>query len=704
MKNTYALLALAASLGEVSATWKQAKPFSCPDNTNNDCFSDKQKGGFDWQDAVPGKISNYNNFDFKGWTCESKPGRTNDRSIKGKCGADKFDAPNFGSGDKFSIGYFDVSVEFDCDLEFHYDMPDGGLCKHRAPCSKQGTTVKNSHCGGAKNVTVVYPPQPNKPKTKCGVDIWKIGFDCDKPKPPTPPKYTNPPKTTLSTISVPSTTPVVSIPVSSAPVVSVPVSVPVPSVPGYSVPVESAPASSAPVVSVPASSAPVVSAPASSAPVVSIPASSAPVVSVPVPSVPASSVPVVSIPASSAPVESAPGYSVPVESAPASSAPVVSVPIPSVPASSAPVVSVSVSVPVSVPVESAPVSSAPVESAPGYSVPAESVPAVTTTAAIPEQSVPVVPEEPITQVTSYQTVSTIFTTEIKTVTDCGPEKPECGGAETPVVVTVTIPQTTTVCDVTETIITTPTPTAVKPEQPEVTVSSAVAVPSSTVPETPIESLPCPDVVPKCLNTWIFSVGCQDNTDTTCYCPDVAFVENIFSCIYAHGESDDIISEATKFFQGVCAGHVKENPAIVTDAERINTVITVVPTATSGAHYTTITLDATTVVPCVTDGTTIEGSSTTTVIKSTIEVPKVDFTTPAGGNDVVPVAPTAVPIVETPGAPAEPTLIVAPSAPAGTGGIIPTPAPSGQVPVEAGAGKVSAGVGAVMAIMALMVAM
>ncbi|KAG7100316.1 hypothetical protein HYQ45_015847 [Verticillium longisporum] len=673
MKNTYALMALAASLGEVSATWKHAKPFSCPDNTNNDCFSDKQKGGFDWQDTIPGRISNYNNFDFKGWTCESKPGRTNDRSIKGKCGSDKFDAPNFGSGDKFSIGYFDVSVEFDCDLEFHYDMPDGGLCKHRAPCSKQGTTVKNSQCGGAKNVTVVYPPQPNKPKTKCGVDIWKIGFDCDKPKPPTPPKYTNPPKTTLSTISVPSTTPVVSIPVSSAPVVSVPVSVP-----GYSVPVESAPASSAPVVSVP------------------------------VPSVPAS-VPVVSIPASSAPVESVPGYSVPVESAHASSAPVVSVPVPSAPASSAPVVSV----PVSVPVESAPVSSAPVESAPGYSVPAESVPAVTTSAAIPEQSIPVVPEEPITQVTSYQTVSTIFTTKIKTVTDCGPEKPECGGAETPVVVTVTIPQTTTVCDVTETIITTPTPTAVKPEQPEtpeypeqpeVTVSSAVAVPSGTAPETPIETLPCPDVVPKCLNTWIFSVGCQDNTDTACYCPDVAFVENIFSCIYAYGGSDDVISEATKFFQGVCAGHVKENPAIVTDAERINTVITVVPTATSGAHYTTITLDATTVVPCVTDGTTIEGSSTTTVIKSTIEVPKVDFTTPAGATDVVPIAPTVVPIVETPGAPAEPTLVVAPSAPAGTGGVIPTPAPSGQVPVEAGAGKVSAGVGAVMAIMALMVAM
>ncbi|KAF5691007.1 hypothetical protein FGLOB1_14624, partial [Fusarium globosum] len=197
MKANFALLALTASLGEVSAhwgKWKEAPKYTPPQAIDNKCQENQKKGWY-WDDLQVGQFEKYNDFDFKGWTCgtdKSKrdlTGRHFGKSISAECGPAKEAAPSFGCGagskeKSFSLKKFHVRPEFDCRLEFHYDMPDGSTCKHQADCSKDGTDVYNSQCGGAKNVRFVYPKQPNKPKDKCRVEVPQIDFDCDKPQPP----------------------------------------------------------------------------------------------------------------------------------------------------------------------------------------------------------------------------------------------------------------------------------------------------------------------------------------------------------------------------------------------------------------------------------------------------------------------------------------------------------------------------------------
>ncbi|KAF4501621.1 hypothetical protein FAGAP_2186 [Fusarium agapanthi] len=199
MKANFALLALTASLGEVSAhwgNWKEAPKYTPPQAIDNKCQENQKKGWY-WDDLQVGQFEKYNDFDFKGWTCgtdKSKrdlAGRTFGKSIFAECGPAKEAAPSFGCGagskeKSFSLKKFHVRPEFDCRLEFHYDMPDGSTCKHQADCSKDGTDVYNTQCGGAKNVRFVYPKQPNKPKDKCRVEVPQIDFDCNKPQPPTP--------------------------------------------------------------------------------------------------------------------------------------------------------------------------------------------------------------------------------------------------------------------------------------------------------------------------------------------------------------------------------------------------------------------------------------------------------------------------------------------------------------------------------------
>ncbi|KAF5619480.1 hypothetical protein F52700_11763 [Fusarium sp. NRRL 52700] len=197
MKANFALLALTASLGEVSAhwgNWKEAPKYTPPQAIDNKCQENQQKG-WTWDDLQVGQFEKYNDFDFKGWTCgtdKSKrdlSGRTFGKSIFAECGSAKETAPSFGCGagskeKSFSLKKVHVRPEFDCRLEFHYDMPDGSTCKQQADCSKDGTDVYNSQCGGAKNVRFVYPKQPNKPKDKCRVEVPQIDFDCNKPQPP----------------------------------------------------------------------------------------------------------------------------------------------------------------------------------------------------------------------------------------------------------------------------------------------------------------------------------------------------------------------------------------------------------------------------------------------------------------------------------------------------------------------------------------
>ncbi|KAI1475768.1 hypothetical protein F4774DRAFT_428697 [Daldinia eschscholtzii] len=676
MKYSFTLVTLAAGISQVTATgffgFHNAPQFSCPDNTDNVCIPDIVKG-IDWSDLPFGGFDSYRGFKWSGFTCGEKFGKRDEltartfqsKCITGKATHEKEKSPKISCDHskgvkKTSIRKFQVSPEFDCDLEFHYTMPDNSICKHRSPCKASGTIVENTQCGGATDVTVVYPKQPKKPKDSCDFGIHHIDFDCEGPKPPKPSKPSKPDYPASSSVIVSSSSAIVS---SSSAIVS----------------------SSSAIVS---SSSAIVS---SSSAIVSsssvVPSSSSVFVS-------SSS----SYPASS-----------PSESVATSSSASASESVSSASSTFASLTS-------SVPVESASTSSAPTLPYPIVNSTTSATQAISSSTADVSSS--------SFSVTSYLTTSTVFTTSVQTITSCGPSVPDCpAGSNT--VVTVTVPLSTTICPVTETIgvstpATKPTESAAKPTESAVVSTSngpSATTPlpgssSSTTPAGPVETLPCPNVVPSCLNTWMFSVGCKDNTDSACYCPDADFVKNIFTCLYAHGESDEVISEAISYFQGICAPFVPSNPGIATGAETITTILTATPTAPPAA-VTTIEVATTVVVPCTNEvGETIPSSSSTVTISTSLTVPGVVFSTATNGPSstgvvVVPgtyvaSVPVATPTAETPvstpqptGAAPYPTLggstTLVTAAPSGTGAVYPTPS-SSSVIVTAGAAHVGAGMG------------
>lgn len=200
--------------------WNDFGGFNCPDNTDNKCNT-QQESGWDWSDLQIGSFSSYGGFSFGGFQCEEgygkrEPGsrfapRTS-KTLKGSCGHDKESSPSFGCGqdteiESFSVSTIDVITEFDADLEFHFSMGDGSTCKQRSSCSSQGSTVKNSQCGGAKNVTIVYPSGQSgdkipKASSTCGVSIPTVSFDCSSASSTTT-KYTQTQSSQIKTSTVP---------------------------------------------------------------------------------------------------------------------------------------------------------------------------------------------------------------------------------------------------------------------------------------------------------------------------------------------------------------------------------------------------------------------------------------------------------------------------------------------------------------------
>jgi hypothetical protein len=198
--------------------WNDFGGFKCPENTDNKC-NPQQQSGWDWSDLQLGPISSYGGFSFGGLTCEEGYGKREpgsrfaprtQKAIKGSCGHSKESSPSFGCGqgsdvEAFSVSTIDVITEFDADLEFQFSMGDGSTCKQRSPCSSQGSTVKNTQCGGAKNVTIVYPSGQSgdkipKASSTCGVSIPTISFDCSTAVSTTT-KYTRTSSTQVQTTS-----------------------------------------------------------------------------------------------------------------------------------------------------------------------------------------------------------------------------------------------------------------------------------------------------------------------------------------------------------------------------------------------------------------------------------------------------------------------------------------------------------------------
>ncbi|KAG6135714.1 hypothetical protein E4U28_005270 [Claviceps purpurea] len=261
------------------------------------------------------------------------------------------------------------------------------------------------------------------------------------------------------------------------------------------------------------------------------------------------------------------------------------------------------------------------------------------------------------------------------------------------------------------------------------------------PTTPggTPSPPCPQVVPRCLNTFLeLKSKCKDNKDAACYCPNKDFVNVVFNCIYAHGENDNVISEAISFFQGMCGQYIPQNPAIATGCKPIIEIITVTGTPRiTNVPYTTVAYPghsagppAVVTIPMIAMPTGPAAGAppqSTGPVVAQPTAPGAQPTAPAAGQPSVPAAAqpsmpaatptgyTNVPGGSSPGAPApgagspgagspgagcsgascpggnapgyEPVTVPAAS---GTGAYTPGANPTGSVPVTAGAGRVGAG--------------
>ncbi|KIL89497.1 hypothetical protein FAVG1_07077 [Fusarium avenaceum] len=739
MKANFALLALTASLGEVSAhwgNWKDAPKYTPPQAVDNKC-EEHQKQGWKWDDLQVGQFDKYNDWDFKGWTCgtdKSKrdlTGRTFGKTIFGECGPSREQAPSFGCGagskeKQFSLHKFHVKPEFDCRLEFHYDMPDGSTCKHQADCSKDGTDVYNTQCGGAKKVHFVYPQQPNKPKDKCKIEVPEVDFNCDKPQPPkSSPPYTVP--SGEQTTSAPSAGETESVPYGGN-TETVPAGENTETVPAGdlttsgSSPAETTSAPSAGETETLPAGENTETAPAGDNTETvpygentkTVPAGEE---TKTVPAAGETTAP------SSGETTSAPSAGE-TESVPAGDntktvpagentetvpAPEETSVITTVYDSTSTVYTTDIKTITSCgpepgqtkPVEGGDKPSKPVEGGdkPGYTKPAGDKPGKTTEGSSPHATSEVPVEEETTIVTSYDSISTVYATEVKTITSCGPEVTNCPAKSgTPAVVTETVAKTTAY-PVVETI----THKSPKPVQ-----TGSDEKPET--PKAPEDGYNVPDVVPSCLNTFLqYMDNCEDNTDAACYCPSKDFVDNVFQCLYAHAKDDDTIAEAVSFFQGICAPYVNKNPGIATGADSVTEHITVTGTTIiTSAHYTTVVVATTITEAYVTGGSTVEGSSTVKTIETEIVVPEVGFTSGPAGNGPIPAqTPATAPAVgtEAPAAPgyappAGETLITGKPV-VGTGGV-PVPTATPGVPVTAGAARNGMGIAA--AILAVAIAL
>ncbi|QQK43107.1 Extracellular serine-threonine rich protein [Penicillium digitatum] len=233
------------------------------------------------------------------------------------------------------------------------------------------------------------------------------------------------------------------------------------------------------------------------------------------------------------------------------------------------------------------------------------------------------PDAPPTIHSSQQmTTSTIWTTEEFTITNCPPTVTNCPAHST-VFVTSTYPLSTTVCP-SRPAETGPSTTSTRDLNSHPPLTSAISNTIATEPSPPTVTAPCPNVVPKCLNTWLSIPKCDSNSDTACFCPSTEFTDKVSGCIRAWSSSQKEEDSALAFFAGICAPFVPQNPAIVDIATTCTSSAPVswtthVPQSPSNTHPFVETVAVATSVPQA-PCTTISWAS------HTATVPLVEFST------------------------------------------------------------------------------
>ncbi|KAJ5825371.1 hypothetical protein N7474_002509 [Penicillium riverlandense] len=221
--------------------------------------------------------------------------------------------------------------------------------------------------------------------------------------------------------------------------------------------------------------------------------------------------------------------------------------------------------------------------------------------------------------TPVLTTSTVWTTTEVTVTKCPAVATDCPPHST-IILTSTYSLSTTVCPSTLPE-TGPDYTTPAVNVHSTTITRTILVTPTTVATPPAVSQPsCPDVVPKCINTWLTMPECDSNSDTACFCPSSMFTQKVTSCINAWGSSQEEIQSGLSYFAGICAPYVPINPAI----------IDIVPTSTCSSHINESTGTPTASVIATTPPPPADTPCTTiTWYTQTVTVPVVSFSTVTG---------------------------------------------------------------------------
>ncbi|KAJ5302400.1 hypothetical protein PENANT_c008G11590 [Penicillium antarcticum] len=307
------------------------------------------------------------------------------------------------------------------------------------------------------------------------------------------------------------------------------------------------------------------------------------------------------------------------------------------------------------------------EKPPGHPVPSpsqsypESMSTPATVHVTVHESTSSTPEVSLPTRTPEITTSTVWTTAEFTVTSCAPTVTDCPAHST-AVVTSTYVLSTTVCPsqptetgplhsigwgTTSAEISYESSHISIPDHPPAVTSkagepSSSAVPSEPIPSSPSTHAPCPELVPKCMNTWLSIPKCDSNSDAACFCPSSEFTDKVTSCIHSWGKSNQEIQSGLSYFAGICAPYVPKNPAIVD----------IVPTSTLPGPVTKPSVPSqvvaitSTPVEHLSAATTAPHTPCTTITWSshTVTVPQVGFSTVTGSSsttvDLILITPTA----------------------------------------------------------------
>ncbi|SMR46981.1 unnamed protein product [Zymoseptoria tritici ST99CH_3D1] len=170
-------------------------------------------------------------------------------------------------------------------------------------------------------------------------------------------------------------------------------------------------------------------------------------------------------------------------------------------------------------------------------------------------------------------------------------------------------------------------------------STAAATTPSSPPNYPPPS--SPDLLPRCLNTWLHTVSCKDNTDYSCFCKNINFITKVYGCLSSWSQSADNTTNGVSYLVGLCAPYIPSNPAIITGCPSsvmpaVYTPPALPPPPSEASPVTTQPATQPAPPPCTTITYSSEvvihatdsasASAITTTILTTITVPKVILTT------------------------------------------------------------------------------